>query len=481
MSAASSRTPLPDGASLGASSGSESDLAALAALFATHGGGSFSAELSAELALEIVLNEIVEQACLATGATGAAIVLARDGEMVCRARNGTTAPELGERLDSGPGISGECIRTRQAQRCGDAQADPRVDLEASRRLGVRSVIVLPLLRNADLAGVFEVFSTRAWAFGERDERTLEALALRIVKNLERAAEPFTLPAVPTPVPDPFIGRASAETSYPSSDPLWGAGKMASGRGMEVVTWALGLTVLACAVLLGALVIRRLVWRGDTERAHQFKTTSATGLRAQGGPPQTGNPPNGAGVHVSSAPSKAASALPAAAAAGSRAGSGLTSSAQPPGSQKAGTQNSFPPAGGLMVYENGREVFRMPPSQGQPGSPDKAPGSGVRRASSLERERTMKLSPAAAEESLIYRVEPDYPEEARKQEIQGSVVLDVHINQDGGVQELNLVSGPSLLAQPAMDAVKQWRFKPRTVNSHPVEMQTRITLNFRLPR
>ncbi len=73
--------------------GFESDLAELAAKFAAHGGDSFPADLSAELALEIVLNEIVEQACLATGATGAAVVLERDGEMVCRASSGPTAPE----------------------------------------------------------------------------------------------------------------------------------------------------------------------------------------------------------------------------------------------------------------------------------------------------------------------------------------------------------------------------------------------------
>ena len=62
--------PLP-----GSSSGAESDLGELAALFAAHSGGGLSAEVSTDLALEIVLNEIVEQACLATGATGAAIAL----------------------------------------------------------------------------------------------------------------------------------------------------------------------------------------------------------------------------------------------------------------------------------------------------------------------------------------------------------------------------------------------------------------------
>src|ERR1700724_3026988 len=91
----------------------ESDVAELAAKFAAHGGGRVSAETSAELALEVVLNEIVEQACLATGATGAAILFERNGEMVCRATYGTNAPELGTRLDSESGLTVECIRTHQ--------------------------------------------------------------------------------------------------------------------------------------------------------------------------------------------------------------------------------------------------------------------------------------------------------------------------------------------------------------------------------
>src|ERR1700685_2278433 len=95
--------------------GSESDFGELAALFAGQGGGNLSAEVSADLALEIVLNEIVEQACLAPGATGAAIILERAGEMVCRASSGVNAPELGVRLGGDSGLTAECIRTRQVQ------------------------------------------------------------------------------------------------------------------------------------------------------------------------------------------------------------------------------------------------------------------------------------------------------------------------------------------------------------------------------
>jgi protein TonB len=106
---------------------------------------------------------------------------------------------------------------------------------------------------------------------------------------------------------------------------------------------------------------------------------------------------------------------------------------------------------------------------------------VERASSIEADRVVQVSPSSAEDSLLHRVEPDYPEAARMQQVQGPVVLDVHIGADGTVQEMKVVSGPPLLTAAAMDAVRQWRFQPRTVEGRQVEMQTRITLNFRLPQ
>jgi protein TonB len=91
-----------------------------------------------------------------------------------------------------------------------------------------------------------------------------------------------------------------------------------------------------------------------------------------------------------------------------------------------------------------------------------------------------LAPDVAEGSLLQRVEPEYPEEARQQRIQGAVVLEVRIGRDGAIEEVKLVSGQPLLAKAAIAAVKQWRFKPRLENGQPVGMQTRVTLNFRIP-
>src|ERR1700675_1882903 len=98
-------------------------LSELATALSAHGGGA----LSADLALDLVLNEIVEHARLATGATAAAIALARGDEIVCRATTGANAPDLGVQLNVHSGLSGACVQSKKWQRCDDTETDSRVD------------------------------------------------------------------------------------------------------------------------------------------------------------------------------------------------------------------------------------------------------------------------------------------------------------------------------------------------------------------
>jgi periplasmic protein TonB len=86
----------------------------------------------------------------------------------------------------------------------------------------------------------------------------------------------------------------------------------------------------------------------------------------------------------------------------------------------------------------------------------------------------------ADDQVIHRVHPAYPNAARVRKLQGSVVLQAIINKQGKVDSLQLVSGDPLLAQAAADAVKQWRYKPYSHNGDPVEFQTRVTVDFKLP-
>jgi TonB family protein len=475
-SAASNRLPLSQDAKPGtAGSGPESDLASLTALLTVHGGGRFSEQLSADLALEIVLNEIVEQACLTTGATGAAIVLLRDGEMVCRASSGSTAPELGTRIDGAAGISGECLRSRRLQRCDDALSDPRADLEACLLLGVRSVMLLPLLRDAEVVGLFEVFSAQAEAFSERDQRTLEALAYRVIKNLEGAEKPPALPSTPPPVEHALPSLTRAADCTDSHEASFGdiAAKPTRSR-LDLVTWVLGLAVLACAIFVGVRLAERSGWMPEASQMHRGLAPSAA---VSGGneSPRKENLPHSAGAPASTRPAAAASAEES-----SRKAKAMSSSA-PSTTERAGTGELAAPAGGLRVYENGVEVFRMNPSQGKAESPDHGTESDIKLSSSLEPEGPLELPTSVAQNRLLYRVEPDYPEEARERRIEGSVVLQIHINPHGSVQEVKLVSGDALLGQAAVEAVKQWRFKPQIVHGRFVEMETTITLNFRLQR
>jgi protein TonB len=80
-------------------------------------------------------------------------------------------------------------------------------------------------------------------------------------------------------------------------------------------------------------------------------------------------------------------------------------------------------------------------------------------------------------SILTQTRPLYPALARQARIQGSVVLHAIIDKDGKVAQLEVISGHPLLVQSALDAVKQWRYKPTLLNGDPVEVDTTITVTF----
>lgn len=82
-----------------------------------------------------------------------------------------------------------------------------------------------------------------------------------------------------------------------------------------------------------------------------------------------------------------------------------------------------------------------------------------------------------EGNLIYRVQPDYPALARQARIQGQVVLRAMISREGAIENLQVLSGHPMLAPAAVDAVRQWRYRPYVLNGEPVEVETQVTVNF----
>jgi putative methionine-R-sulfoxide reductase with GAF domain len=140
---------------------------------------------AAELDLEPAITAITERAQHLTGATGAAIALRAGDEIVCRARAGRTAPDLGVRLQTDAGISAEAVRSGEIMLCHDAERNPRVDLASCRRLGVRSILVSPLRHYRRTLGIFEVLSSSPGAFDEKDVATMQLLSSMMVAAISR--------------------------------------------------------------------------------------------------------------------------------------------------------------------------------------------------------------------------------------------------------------------------------------------------------
>lgn len=153
-------------------------------------GGTYLAGM-AQRDLDAALQLLADRAQYITGANGAAIAL-RHGksDMLCRASTGANAPELGALLSTEFGLSGESVRTRLPLRCDDAERDARVNHEVCRHLGIASVVVMPVVNDDEVLGVFELFSGKTNAFSERDLAALQRLSemVETAVRLARVAE-----------------------------------------------------------------------------------------------------------------------------------------------------------------------------------------------------------------------------------------------------------------------------------------------------
>lgn len=92
---------------------------------------------------------------------------------------------------------------------------------------------------------------------------------------------------------------------------------------------------------------------------------------------------------------------------------------------------------------------------------------------------VRVSQGVSQGLLVKRIQPNYPPLARQARIQGQVLLQAEISKDGSIQNLRLISGHPMLAPAAIEAVKQWKYKPYLLNGEPVEVETQVQVNFTL--
>jgi putative methionine-R-sulfoxide reductase with GAF domain len=194
--------------------------------------------------LDAALQLIVDRARTFTRATGTAIALARGSEMICLASAGSGVPELGARLNTSSGFSGECVRTGSLLRCDDSETDPRVDLESCHGLGIRSMIAAPIRLGREVVGLLEVFSSRPGAFSANDGGVLERLAriavIAVSSALHRSAANDNLPDTP-----PVSVRSQVPTEMPATT----TAESTPSRSRQILFYAVAATLVAVSVWL----------------------------------------------------------------------------------------------------------------------------------------------------------------------------------------------------------------------------------------
>jgi N-acetylmuramoyl-L-alanine amidase/putative methionine-R-sulfoxide reductase with GAF domain len=200
------------------------------ALAARHGGFEAIAlaefESGEQFVLDEVLQLVAERAIAITGADGLAIALAENNDIVLRASAGAIKPDVGARIDRDSAFSGACFRTAQIVRADDTETDDRVNLQACRRLGARSMVAVPLCGRRRVIGLLEAFSADPFGFNDSDVRNLELLAEIILGALkpedeDRFAEAAQaaatkLEAAPSAgVLAPSVAKASVPEAHPA--------------------------------------------------------------------------------------------------------------------------------------------------------------------------------------------------------------------------------------------------------------------------
>lgn len=423
----------------------------------------------------VVLGAIAESAQAMTGANAAALAMRREGLVICRARSGDMAPAVGSRLSVDSGISGECLRTGKVLRCDDTEKDYRVDPEVCRRLGLRSIAIVPLRGRRGTMGVLEAFSTRPYAFAEEHMDYLIRLAelaenarLRESGIVESAEEAKPAPPQPKTRVGPTVAMANAIV------------RARTVLGPEVRNLASSRTA---RVALATVAVSLLVLLGFSGwNSHRAAPAEAAVKPAPAVVQTAATSPEPAAAQSDlvwkPSPAHVAAAEPA------------TKTGVETASKRDLEQVTSAPPNTEQQQEDNK-VLSVPPSttaaaEGAPAEPPKMAALPAGRAiplASIPVEMPGYGSPVSQGLSggvLTHKVLPSYPLQALPMRLSGTVVLEATVSERGTVEDMKIVSGPPLLTAAAMDAVRQWRYTPYLLDGKPVKMQKEISISFRAP-
>jgi len=484
---------------------------------------------------------VAQRAQAFTNASGVAIALSEGNaaEIVCRARSGASAPDVGATLRVEGTFTGLCIQSGKELRCDDCETDTRVDTAAIRALGIRSMVVTPIREDSRVVGVLAAFAPTPHAFTITHVAVLKTMADQISALLQRerrAREENPRSEEPRPVPPAITAKpvmaapAPAQAAPPAvvikpstSAPRAAAPAMAKvepikSTPLEVVPLATPPTkkeekradvapkasfgtfdamasedkkpgskfmmigVVAVLVIAAGATFAFLKMQKPGAKAPQQQ--EAANVPAPVPPSGTAQPgsPNANTQPAAAAPT---SAKPAA-----------DAETKKPVVKAVSEKNSTPadkpsPAEKTTAVAtlNSSGTSRIAQDTSAQPVPEIAPsfnvgGSSSAPLSSLARPVASSTPSAAAIEQsqleplqLIKTAQLVYPAIAKARNITGMVVVEVKVGKDGKVSSPRFISGPPVFRDAAFDAVSHYQFKPAKLNGQPIEQVTQIRLNF----
>jgi protein TonB len=413
--------------------------------------------------LEAIVEAVADAARVLSGADGTALGLETKGMIVCRARSGDIAPPIGAPISTESGISGECLRTASMLVCHDAMTDARVDTEVCRSLGIRSVAAVPVRGPMGAAGILEAFSARPNSFDGDALRSLRDLALIAGMAYMREARdhgrrPLPAIAVPTTLSTPPLAMEDIVDglSDPSKKRLWIVGAVALTLLLTVAVAWWSWHVPADEAAIGEQSVRA----ASPESTHSPVPQT---------PPKPG--PGVPTVHADrSRPQilqNASDLKP------------IETVPEPVASTASGAPDT-------VQVPIPAETTSESSSVAEPPVVDVAPSASPDSLARLTSVPTAmpaappRISEGVVEATLIHKVAPIYPMQARTSRLSGKVTLSATISTDGSIRELAVVGGSPILAAAAQTAVRQWRYRPAMLNGSPVEVQKEIIIVFAQP-
>jgi protein TonB len=354
--------------------------------------------------------------------------------------------------------------------CHDAIIDPRVDAEACRSLGIRSVAAVPVRGPMGALGILEAFAARPDAFDGDALRSLRDLAVIAEMACMREARERGIAARP---PLPAIASSTTYSTPPlvTEDILDGLSEP-SKRRLWYVGGAAVLLLLAVAVAWWswhvpadeATIGGQSVHAAAAEPAHP-QPVRETVPKPGPGVPTVRSDRSRPQIVLNAAELKPIEVRADSAPPADPASTTLAAvSAPAPSTRKTDSEASViePPSVELTPTVNSEQLAQLS------SIPTQLPSAGPR------------VSEGVVEPTLIHKIAPGYPMQARTERISGKVTLSATIGADGSVGEITVVNGSPILAEAAKQAVRQWRYHPATLNGSPIVIQKQIMFLFTLP-